>query len=112
MGLPRGRSRAVRAIPTRAGAAGAIFVHRGLGGAPILAAAHAWLDCQVEGAFDIGDRTVFLAVRTATLITRLPALERRSHPCLLQRLTADTAQIHGARLAGHWRVLEWWDRGE
>lgn len=64
-----------------------------------------WLDMEISFGELVADRWT---VEHSTL----PALERRSHPCLLQRLDADTAQIHGARLAGHWRVLEWCDQGE
>jgi flavin reductase (DIM6/NTAB) family NADH-FMN oxidoreductase RutF len=35
--------------------------HRGASGSPILDDALAWLDCAVEAALDIGDRTIFVA---------------------------------------------------
>ena len=34
---------------------------RGASGSPVLEDALAWLDCEVEAALDIGDRTIFVA---------------------------------------------------
>lgn len=59
-----------------------------------------WLDMEISFGELNADRWT---VEHSTL----PGFEQRSHPCVLQRLDADTAEVHGGRLAGLWQVLEW-----
>lgn len=59
-----------------------------------------WLDMEIS----FGE---WADARWTVEHSTLPAFEQRSHPCVLQRLTDDSAQIQGGRLAGTWSVLEW-----
>lgn len=76
--------------------------HAGVGGAPILDDARAWLDCRVEGRLDIGDRTVFLAavldgaVRGPFTPLRMSRLLERAAP--EQRRALKDSQVHDAAL--------------
>jgi len=51
-GIPSGRDRDKLA---------GLTLHVDANGSPILADAPAWLDCRVEAAFDVGDRTIYVA---------------------------------------------------